>query len=92
MRPQIWPLHFYRYEEATGATQKSNACTISKVGLRKDGHEEDIRLHHRASGEMSPIVLTALMALMREWMSSPYSDRESSVSCDDVICAGTISK
>ena len=45
------------------------------------------KLHHKASVETSFSVFRsfALTALMSEWMSSPYSDRESSVSYDDVI-------
>jgi hypothetical protein len=77
-----------------GDGQKSTACTIStggRVSLGKDGHAGDTWLDHKASGETSPNVFRSfvLSALMSEWTSSPYSDRESSVSsCDDVIYVG----
>jgi hypothetical protein len=64
--------------------------TRGKVSLGKDGHAKDTWFYHKASGETSPNVRSlVLSALMSEWTSSPYSDRESSVSsCDDVIYAG----
>jgi hypothetical protein len=73
---------------------QSKACMISVTGnvnLGKDGtqriHGYIAKLHHKASVETSFSVFrsVALTALMSEWRSSPYSDRESSVSYNDVI-------